>query len=63
MKFAEGYVGVPLEGVEIRIVDDSGNELEDGETGEILVKGPMVSNGYFRQPEETEKGFFPTVSG
>ncbi len=57
MKFADGYVGVPFEGVEVRIVDDSGKELEDGEVGEILVKGPMVSKGYFRQPEESKKGF------
>ena len=57
MKFAEGYVGVPLEGVEVRIVDDAGKELGEGEVGEILVRGPMVSRGYFRQPEETEKGF------
>jgi len=57
LKFTEGYVGVPFEGVDVRIVDDEGNELPDGEIGEVLVKGPMVSKGYFRQPEETEKGF------
>ncbi len=56
-KFTEGYVGVPFDGVDVKIVDDEGNEVEDGEIGEVLVKGPMVSKGYFRQPEETEKGF------
>jgi long-chain acyl-CoA synthetase len=57
LKFAEGYVGVPFEDVEIKIVDDSGKEVGEGEVGEILVRGPMVSKGYFNQPEETEKGF------
>ncbi|WP_202320637.1 class I adenylate-forming enzyme family protein [Archaeoglobus neptunius] len=56
-KFTEGYVGIPFDGVEIKIVDGSGVELKDGEIGEVLVKGPMVSKGYFNQPEETEKGF------
>ncbi|MCE4614512.1 MAG: acyl--CoA ligase [Desulfurococcales archaeon] len=57
LKFAEGYVGVPLEGVDVKIVDDSGKELPDGEVGEVLVVGPVVSKGYFNQPEETGKGF------
>lgn len=56
-KFAEGYVGVPFEGVKIIVVDDKGNKVEDGKIGEVLIKGPVVSKGYFNQPEETEKGF------
>ncbi len=56
-KFTEGYVGVPFKGVEIKIVNEKGEEVEEGVVGEILVKGPMVSKGYFNQPEETEKGF------
>lgn len=56
-KFAEGYVGIPFEGVEIIIVDEKGNRVKNGEIGEILVKGPMVSKGYFNQPEETRKSF------
>jgi acyl-CoA synthetase (AMP-forming)/AMP-acid ligase II len=56
-KFTEGYVGVPFEGVEVMVVDDEGNKVEDGQIGEVMVKGPVVSKGYFNQPEETEKGF------
>ncbi len=48
---------MPFEGVEVVVVDDEGNKVEDGQIGEVMVKGPVVSKGYFNQPEETEKGF------
>jgi acyl-CoA synthetase (AMP-forming)/AMP-acid ligase II len=56
-KLAEGYVGKPLPGVEIKIVDENDNPLPPGKVGEILVRSPFTSKGYFRQPEETKESF------
>lgn len=46
-------VGVPTFDTEIRIVDDSGQNLPPGEAGEILVRGPQVVAGYWNKPQET----------
>lgn len=46
-------VGVPLPGVEVRLVDEDGEEVEVGDPGEILVRGPNVFAGYFEDPEAT----------
>ncbi|MDQ7794865.1 MAG: long-chain-fatty-acid--CoA ligase [bacterium] len=48
-----GSIGVPLPGVEVRIVDDQGCDLPAGEVGELLVRGPNVMLGYYRMPIET----------
>lgn len=40
---------------ELGVLDDDGKELPTGERGEIAVKGPMVSEGYYEAPEETAK--------
>lgn len=58
-KLAEGYVGKALPGQEIKIVDENDTSLPAGEVGEVLIRGPMTSRGYFRQPEETKESFTP----
>lgn len=52
-----GYVGVPLPGVNVKIVNDDYVEIPLGEPGEILVKGSNVFAEYWNKPEATEKEF------
>ncbi|MFG2949777.1 long-chain-fatty-acid--CoA ligase [Streptomyces adustus] len=48
-----GTIGTPIEGVRMRIQDDRGRPLPDGEPGEIAVCGHNVMKGYWRRPEAT----------
>jgi long-chain acyl-CoA synthetase len=51
-----GSVGLPLPNVNLKLVDpDSGKDVPLGQPGEICVKGPMVTTGYYNKPEETKK--------
>jgi malonyl-CoA/methylmalonyl-CoA synthetase len=52
-----GYVGKPLPGMEVRLVDDDGELVEPGAQGEIQVRGPAVFSEYWRRPEVTEESF------
>ena len=52
-----GTVGLPFDGVSTRIVDPGGRDVADGETGELLVKGPAVFSGYWRRPDATAAAF------
>lgn len=46
-------VGVPLPGVEVKVVDEAGEARPQGDSGELLVRGPNVMQGYFEDPEQT----------
>ena len=48
-----GSIGTPVEGVEMRVVNDEGAELPVGEIGEIVILGHNVMKGYWGQPEAT----------
>jgi long-chain acyl-CoA synthetase len=50
-----GTVGVPFDGQEVAIMDDSGRLLPPDEVGEVVVRGPNVMRGYLNRPEETAK--------
>ena len=50
-----GTVGLPLPGQTIRIVNQAGQPVSDGETGEVVIRGANVMRGYLNRPEETAK--------
>ena len=52
-----GSIGKPLPDVEYRLVDDQGNEVELGDPGEIVVRGPNVFSGYWQRPDDTKRAF------
>lgn len=54
-----GTIGLPLPSTEITIRDDDGNDVPQGERGEICIRGPQVMAGYWNRPEETEKVMYP----
>lgn len=54
-----GSLGLPLPSTDISIRDDAGLEVSRGQMGEICVRGPQVTAGYWRRPEETAKVFMP----
>src|ERR1700751_5478722 len=53
-----GSTGRAIAHVEIEIRDDRGNRLPAGENGEICLRGPKVTRGYWKDPEKTRAAFF-----
>lgn len=52
-----GSIGLPLPEIELRIVDEDGNDVEVGDPGEILVRGPNVFKGYWNRDDDTRSAF------
>ena len=50
-----GSMGIPLPSTQVKVVDqeDGARELPPGEVGELIIQGPQVMEGYWRNPEET----------
>jgi long-chain acyl-CoA synthetase len=48
-----GSIGTPIEGVEMKVVDEDGKDVEQGEVGEIVIKGHNVMKGYWDREEAT----------
>jgi long-chain acyl-CoA synthetase len=59
----EGCIGLPLPGIQCRIVDANGNSLPQGEVGELAISGPNIMLGYWRKPEETAKCILESLDG
>jgi long-chain acyl-CoA synthetase len=60
-----GSIGTPVSGVDLKLIDDDGDEVGTGEVGEIAIRGHNVMKGYWRRPEATEEaldadGWFKT---
>jgi long-chain acyl-CoA synthetase len=60
-----GSIGTPIEGVEMKAIDDDGNEVGQGERGEIAIRGHNVMKGYWQRPDATAEaidsdGWFKT---
>ena len=60
-----GSIGVPMPNTEMKLLDDEGQDVALGQSGEIAIRGPQVMAGYWQRPDETAKvmtadGFFKT---
>lgn len=51
----QGSIGRSIVNVENKVVDEEGNEVPDGEVGELVVRGPNVMKGYYAMPDQTSE--------
>ncbi len=51
----QGTIGLPVPSTNLRIVGEDGQNVAQGEVGELLIQGPQVMAGYYNRPDETAK--------
>ncbi len=49
----DGSIGIPVPSTDVKCVDEKGNEVPEGEAGELVAKGPQIMQGYWQRPDET----------
>jgi long-chain acyl-CoA synthetase len=54
-----GSVGRAIPGIEVKVVDDAGDPVPAGESGEFWIRGPMIARAYHNLPDETAAAFTP----
>ena len=54
-----GTTGLPMPSTDIKLLDDAGNEVALGQSGEVCAKGPQEMRGYWNQPEANAAAFTP----
>lgn len=48
-----GSIGIPMPSTDVRLIDESGNEVPPGTPGEFTIRGPQVMQGYWNRPDDT----------
>lgn len=51
-------VGKPMPGHDMRLIDAAGNEVPQGEVGEVIGRSPVMMNGYYNQPKKTAEAYW-----
>lgn len=57
LKWKLGSIGKPLQHTQVRIVGEDGKDVERGQVGEMWIRGPNVTPGYWNNPEATNRAF------
>ncbi|WP_157032530.1 long-chain-fatty-acid--CoA ligase FadD [Erwinia typographi] len=55
IRYHSGSIGLPVPSTDIKLVDDEGNDVPEGEPGELCIKGPQVMLGYWQRPDATDE--------
>ncbi len=55
IRYHSGSIGLPVPSTDIMLVDDEGNEVAEGQPGELCIKGPQVMLGYWQRPDATDE--------